>query len=72
MKEPLYIKQSLVKTIEYIFADIHGRKKISIKFKKINQFKEMFDEIKNYKKKSFKKFHSNMIKKQVYLMSKFI
>ena len=58
---------------ELILADIHTTKKKTIEFKRVNQFEKMFDEIKkNYNKKSFQKFHSNMIKKQVYLMLKFI
>lgn len=58
---------------ELIVADIHTTKKKSIEFKKVNQFEKMFDEIKkNYKKKSFQTFHSNMIKKQLNLMLKLI
>lgn len=58
---------------ELIVADIHTTKKKSIEFKKVNQFEQMFDQIKkNYKKKSFQTFHSNMIKKQLNLMLKLI
>ena len=58
---------------EIIVADIHTTKKKSIEFKKVNQFEQMFDQIKkNYKKKTFQTFHSNMIKKQLNLMLKLI
>ena len=57
---------------EIIKANIHTLKKKKITFNKVDQFERMFYSVqKNYKKKSFQKFHINRIKNQLYLLLKF-